>query len=203
MPSAQKRVGRTEIRITGFGGQGVVLAGHIIGRACAIHADLNATMIQSFGPEARGSACSATLVVSDDEVLYPYIQRPDIFVVMSTEGYEKYGEELKDDGMLVYEQDLVRPVAKAGQKAFGIPSTRIAESLGRAIVQNIVMVGFFAGVSNLVSQAAMRDAVMGSVPAGTEEINLQAFEKGLEYANRAVVHPTLEVTRAAVEEVPV
>jgi 2-oxoglutarate ferredoxin oxidoreductase subunit gamma len=203
MPRALRKVGRIEIRITGFGGQGVVLAGHIIGRACSIHADLNATMIQSFGPEARGSACSSTLVVSDDEVLYPYIQRPDIFVVMSAEGYEKFGEELKDDGVLIYEQDLVRPAAKAGQKPFGSPPTRIAESLGRAIVQNIVMVGFFAGVANLVSAEAMRDAVKGSVPEGTEEINLQAFEKGLEYAHRAVVHPTLEITRAAVEEVPV
>ena len=203
MPSAQERTGRIEIRITGFGGQGVVLAGHIIGRACAIHADLNATMIQSFGPEARGSACSATLVVSDEEVLYPYIQRPDIFVVMSTEGYEKYGGELKDDGLLVFEQDLVRPVLQTGQKAFGVPSTRIAESLGKAIVQNIVMVGFFAGVSDLVTEEAMREAVIGSVPAGTEELNSQAFEKGLEYAHRALAGATLADTRAAVEEVPV
>ena len=75
---------RTEIRITGFGGQGVVLSGYIIGRACAIDAGKHATMIQSFGPEARGSACSATLTVSDTEVLYPYIGRPDIFVVMSS-----------------------------------------------------------------------------------------------------------------------
>jgi 2-oxoglutarate ferredoxin oxidoreductase subunit gamma len=202
MPSAEKRVGRTEIRITGFGGQGVVLAGHIIGRACAIHADLHATMIQSFGPEARGSACSATLVVSDDEILYPYIQRPDIFVVMSTEGYEKFGGELKGDGLLVYEQDLVWPDLQAGQKARGVPSTRIAESLGKAIVQNIVMVGFFAGVSDLASQDAMREAVMGSVPAGTEEVNLKAFEKGLEYANRATVHPASDDPAAVVEEVP-
>jgi 2-oxoglutarate ferredoxin oxidoreductase subunit gamma len=203
MPSAQVKAGRIEIRITGFGGQGVVLAGHIIGRACAIHADLHATMIQSFGPEARGSACSATLVVSDEEVLYPYIQRPDIFVVMSTEGYEKYGGELKDDGLLVFEQDLVRPVLQTGQKAFGVPSTRIAESLGKAIVQNIVMVGFFAGVAELVDQDAMREAVMGSVPAGTEELNLQAFEKGLEYAHRAAIQPVREDPEAVVEEVPV
>lgn len=203
MPSAEKGVGRTEIRITGFGGQGVVLAGHIIGRACAIHADLYATMIQSFGPEARGSACSATLVVSNDEVLYPYIRRPDIFVVMSTEGYEKYGGDLKEDGLLVYEQDLVQPTLQAGQKACGVPSTRIAESLGRAIVQNIVMVGFFAGVSELVSEDAMREAVMGSVPAGTEELNLQAFEKGLDYAHRATVHSVQEDPEAVVEEVPV
>ncbi|MEX1310164.1 MAG: 2-oxoacid:acceptor oxidoreductase family protein [Candidatus Sulfomarinibacteraceae bacterium] len=86
---------RTEIRITGFGGQGVVLSGHIIGRACAVHADMHATMIQSFGPEARGSACSTTLAVSDTEVLYPYIGRPDVFVVMSAEGYDKYRDELR------------------------------------------------------------------------------------------------------------
>ena len=127
---------RIEVRLTGFGGQGVVLAAHIIGHACALNADRNATMIQSFGPEARGSACSATLAISDTEVLYPYISRPDTLVAMSSEGYGKYRDELKDDGTLLYEQDLVHPQVKKGQKAFGVPSTRIAESLGRAIVQN-------------------------------------------------------------------
>ena len=92
---------RTEIRITGLGGQGVVLSGYIIGRACAIHSNMHATLIQSFGPEARGSACTATLAASDTEVLYPYINRPDILVVMSAEGYEKYRDELKDKGTLV------------------------------------------------------------------------------------------------------
>ena len=202
MPRTQQQLGRREIRITGFGGQGVVLAGHIIGRACAIHGGFNATMIQSFGPEARGSACSSTLVVADEEILYPYIERPDIFVVMSTEGYEKYGEQLRDDGLLVYEQDLVHPVFKVDQECFGIPSTRIAESLGKPIVQNIVMVGFFAGVSGLVSEEAMREAVKGSVPAGTEDLNLKAFDQGLDYAHQAEVHPTLEFKKAP-EEVPV
>ncbi len=172
---------RKEIRITGFGGQGVVLSGYIIGRACSINSDKHATMIQSFGPEARGSACSSTLVVSDTEVLYPYIQRPDIFIVMSGEGYEKFGEELKEDGLLVYEKDLVHPTFKEGQPAFGIPSTRIAESLGRTIIQNIVMLGFFAAVVKLVPREAMRDAVKDSVPAGTEELNLKAFDAGWAY----------------------
>ncbi len=171
---------RTEIRITGFGGQGVVLAGHIIGRACAVHAGQHATMIQSFGPEARGSACSTTLAISPEEVLYPYIHRPDVFVVMSAEGYDKYADELKDDGTLVYERDLVQPHPKKGQKAFGVSSTRIAEELGRSIVQNIVMVGFFAAVTKMVPREAMRDAVRGSVPEGTEELNLRAFDAGWE-----------------------
>jgi 2-oxoglutarate ferredoxin oxidoreductase subunit gamma len=171
-------VSRTEIRITGFGGQGVILAGHIIGRACAVEAGRHATMIQSFGPEARGSACSATLTVSDREVLYPYITRPDIFVVMSGEGHEKHARELKDDGVLVYEKDLVQPDPKPGQRTFGVSSTRIAEEQGRSIVQNIVMVGFFTAATKIVPKNAMRQAVKSSVPAGTEELNLRAFDAG-------------------------
>jgi len=169
---------RTEIRITGFGGQGVVLTGYIIGRATAIDAGHHATMIQSFGPEARGSACSTTLVVSESEVLYPYIQRPDIFVVMSGDGYETYRDELKDNGTLVYESDLVKPRLKEGQPSFGVPSTRIAEELGRSLVQNIVMLGFFTAATQLVPKDAMRQAVKHSVPAGTEELNLAAFDRG-------------------------
>jgi len=171
-------VNRTEIRITGFGGQGVILAGHIIGRASAVEAGRHATMIQSFGPEARGSACSATLAVSDREVLYPYIQRPDIFVVMSGEGYELHGHELKEDGILVYEKDLVKPTSRPGQRAYGVSSTRIAEEQGRAIVQNIVMVGFFTAATRLVPRDAMREAVRNSVPPGTQELNLRAFDAG-------------------------
>ncbi|MCU0233359.1 MAG: 2-oxoacid:acceptor oxidoreductase family protein [Thermoanaerobaculales bacterium] len=175
----EKRPTRTEIRITGFGGQGVVLSGHIIGRACAVNAGMHATMIQSFGPEARGSACSTTLAVSDTEVLYPYIGRPDVFVVMSSEGWEKFGNELKDDGTLVYERDLVKVQPKPGQQAFGVSSTRIAEELGRPIVQNIVMLGFFAAVTRIVPVERMREAVRESVPKGTEELNLKAFDAGV------------------------
>lgn len=172
---------RTEIRITGYGGQGVVLSAYIIGKACAVNSSLHATMIQSFGPEARGSACSATLAISDTEVLYPYIQHPDVFVVMSSEGYDKFHGELKDNGILVYEKDLVHPAVKEGQPAFGVPSTRIAESLGRTLVQNIVMLGFFAAVTKIVPREAMQDAVKSSVPAGTEDLNLKAFNAGWNY----------------------
>lgn len=193
---------RVEIRITGFGGQGVVLAGHIIGRACAIHAGKNATMIQSFGPEARGSHCSATLAICEGEVLYPYISRPDILVAMSSEGFEMFRDELKDDGILVYEQDLVQPVVKDGQRAYGAPSTRLAEALGRAIVQNIVMVGFFGATTGLVPADALREAVEHSVPAGTEKLNLAAFDRGFEYFEGAVTQPALEVRRPPLEGAP-
>jgi len=174
-------VSRTEICLAGFGGQGVVMSGYVIGRACAVNAGQHATLIQSFGPEARGSACSATLAISDAEVLYPYVHHPDIFVVMSAEGYEKFGGNMKTGGVLIYEKDLVHPTLKEGQPAYGVPSTRIAESLGRTIVQNIVMVGFFAAVTKIVPRETIRNAVKESVPPGTEELNLKAFDAGYRY----------------------
>ncbi len=171
---------RLEIRITGFGGQGVVLAAHILGHA-AIHAGKHATMIQSFGPEARGASCSATLVVSPDEVLYPYIARPSLLVAMSSDGYEKFKGELAPGGTLIYESDLVRGVDAGAERTFGIPSTRIAETLRKPMVQNMVMLGFVAAVTGLIPVEKMRDAVRDSVPAGTEDINLQAFDAGAAY----------------------
>jgi 2-oxoglutarate ferredoxin oxidoreductase subunit gamma len=182
---------RREIRITGFGGQGVVLCGYIIGRACAVNAGMHATMIQSFGPEARGSACSATLVVSDSPILYPYIRRLEIFVAMSAEGYEKYHDQLIDDGILLYEENLVHPTCKDGQAAFGIPSTRIAESVGRVIVQNIVMLGFFREVTQIVTREAMREAVKLSVPSGTAELNLKALDAGIDHFEKVYAESEL------------
>ncbi|HPS79904.1 MAG TPA: 2-oxoacid:acceptor oxidoreductase family protein [Thermoanaerobaculaceae bacterium] len=173
---------RTEVRVTGYGGQGVVLISTVIGRAWAVHAGKHAAMIQSFGPEARGSACSATLAMSETEVLYPYVRHPDVLVAMSSEGYELYRKELKEDGILIYESNLVKPKAQAGRKDYGVPSTRIAESLGRVLVQNVVMLGFFSAITRLVPMDAMEEALRRSVPAGTEELNLKAFAKGRLYA---------------------
>ena len=171
----------TEIRVTGFGGQGVVLLAYVVGRAAAIDAGRHSTMIQTFGPEARGSTCSATLVVSDHEVLYPYIRGTDVLVVMSNEAYDKYKDELKPGGILVYENSLVHPTPLAGQRAFGAPSTRIAESLKRPIVGNMVMLGFVTAATGITTREVMREAVKASVPSGTEEFNLQGFDAGWVY----------------------
>ena len=187
---------RTEVRVTGYGGQGVVLISTVIGRAWAVHAGKHATMIQSFGPEARGSACSATLAMSEREVLYPYVRHSDVLVAMSSEGCDLYCGELKDDGVLIYESNLVRPTTRAGQRAWGIPSTRIAESLGRVLVQNVVMLGFFSAITMLVPLDAMREALRHSVPSGTEELNMKAFEKGREYAEELLAGRTPEAARA-------
>lgn len=171
-----------EIKIGGFGGQGVILAGMIIGKAASIYDNKYATLIQSFGPEARGSACSAQLIISPEKILYPYVTRPDILMVMSQEAFTKFSPELADDGLLLIEEELVKVSnLKPKVKLYGIPATRFAEELGRRLVLNIVMVGFFAAVTNLISAGAFRKAVADSVPKGTENLNLQAFEKGYAY----------------------
>ena len=112
----------TEIKFGGFGGQGVILAGIIIGRAASIYENRFATLTQSFGPEARGSACSAQVIVSDEKVLYPYVTRPEILLVMSQEACNKFLPEATDDATVIIEEDLVKPKGlKPGMKVYGIP----------------------------------------------------------------------------------
>jgi 2-oxoglutarate ferredoxin oxidoreductase subunit gamma len=172
----------TEIRIAGFGGQGVILSAMVLGRAASIHQGEFATMTQNFGPEARGGACSAQLVLSDQPVLYPYVTQPDMLVVMSQEAYTKFAPELKDGGTLIVEQDLVRVTdIPRSTKVYSCPATRLAEELGKRMVLNSVMVGFLTAVTKLLDPEAVRKAVADSVPSSFRELNLKAFEKGYEY----------------------
>jgi 2-oxoglutarate ferredoxin oxidoreductase subunit gamma len=172
----------TEIRITGLGGQGVILSGYIIGKAASIFNNQHATLTQSFGPEARGSACSAQVIVSDDRVLYPYVTAPQIMVAMSNDGYLKYKDTVAKNAIILYDSDLVK-VEEQGAKTrnYGIPATRFAEDIGRKIVLNIIMLGFFGAVTQLMPREAFHKAVKNSVPPGTEELNLKAFDKGYDY----------------------
>jgi len=176
---------RTEIEIGGFGGQGVILSGYIIGRAASIYDNKFATMIQAFGPEARGSSTSAQLIVSDEPITYPYITAPNLMVLMSQESYTKFSSELISGGTLITEEELVTPNdLRKDIKHYSIPATRFAEELGKKIVLNIVMIGFTAAISDVVNQHAMIEAVKVSVPKGTEDLNLRAFVKGFEYGKK-------------------
>ena len=194
----------TEIRIAGFGGQGVILSAIVLGKAASIHQGEYATMTQNFGPEARGGACSAQLMLSDQPVLYPYVTQPDVLVVMSQEAYTKFGPELKDGGTLLIERDLVRVSDLPKQtKIYSVPATRLAEELGKRMVLNIVMVGFFAAVTQLLEADAVRKAVADSVPASFRDLNLKAFDKGYEYGNAALAagpeRPDLEPHEVSLE----
>jgi 2-oxoglutarate ferredoxin oxidoreductase subunit gamma len=171
-----------EIRLAGFGGQGIILAGYIIGKAAAIFDNKFSTLIQSFGPEARGSSCSAQVVISESQILYPYLIQPNISILLSRDAYDKFSGELPDDGIMLIEKDLVQP--KTSNKKipmYAIPATRLAEEMGRKIVTNIIMVGFFSAITKITSYEATKDAVKSSVPPGTEELNLKAFETGYQY----------------------
>ena len=176
------QLGLTEIRIAGFGGQGVILSAIILGRAASIHQGQYATMTQNFGPEARGGACSAQLILSDQPVLYPYVTQPDILVVMSQEAYSRFAPELKDGGTLIVERDLVRVTDLPREtKVHSVPATRLAEELGKRMVLNSVMVGFFTAVTHLLDPDAVRKAVADSVPSSFHDLNRKAFEKGYDY----------------------
>lgn len=169
----------TEIRIAGFGGQGVILSATIIGKAAAIFQGAYATMTQSFGPEARGGSSSAQVILSDEPILYPYVTQPDILVVMSQEAFTRFAPELKPGGMLLVERDLVRVSdLPSGTRVYSVPATRLAEELGRKMVLNVVMVGFFAAVTGLLDPDSVRQAVSDSVPSGFQQLNLAAFDKG-------------------------
>ena len=179
----------TEIRIAGFGGQGVILSAIVIGKAGCIFEGGYATMTQSFGPEARGGACSAQVILSDTPVLYPYVTQPDILVVMSQEAYRLFTPQLKPDGFLIIEEDLVRVgELPPGVRVYSVPATRLAEQLGKRMVLNIVMVGFFGAVTNLLNSSSLRQAVASSVPDAFRELNLKAFDKGFEYGTNEVAN---------------
>jgi 2-oxoglutarate ferredoxin oxidoreductase subunit gamma len=177
----------TEIRIAGFGGQGVILSAIVIGKAASIVEGGFATMTQSFGPEARGGACSAQVIIDSKPVLYPYVTNPDVLIVMSQEAYTKFAPELKQGGTLIVEQDLVKisGLSQAG-KVYSAPATRIAEELGKRMVLNIVMVGFTAAVTSLVDRDALRKAVGDSVPPSFRDLNLKAFDRGYDYGIQAL-----------------
>ncbi len=187
----------SQIRFSGYGGQGIIRSGYIGGKAAALFDDKHAVMIQSFGPEARGSACSSQLLISDAPVLYPYLTEADVLVAMSQEACDKYLPGLRAGGILLIDRDLVKTVAETSDEfqIFAIPATRIGEELGNRIVANVVMLGFFAAITQSVSAEAMRKALPGSVPERALALNQQAFDRGFDYGKaqlRVADEPTLQ-----------
>ncbi len=178
-----------EVLLGGFGGQGIILSGLILGKAASLFSDKHATFTQSYGPEARGGACSANVMISDGEIDYPYVTQPHHVMVMSQGAYEKYVTNLRPDGRLLYDTDLVELKHRRKDiNRFGIPATRLAEELGRKIVANIVMLGFVAAVTEVVDYEAMKSAILDSVPPGTEELNLKAYNTGYDEGRKALEH---------------
>ncbi len=171
---------KKEIRFSGFGGQGVILMGHIFGEAAVIDGK-DVTLTKSYGPEARGGACSTDIIISDDRVHYPQVREPDILISMSQSALDTYVSELKEDGLLLIDTGLV----ESSREAEGLHATEIAgEELGLKMVANIVMLGYFTAKTKLVSKDSMEEAVAKLVPEGTEEKNIEAFNRGYEEGNK-------------------
>lgn len=176
---------RTEIRIGGFGGQGVILAGIILGKAASIFDNNEAVQTQSYGPEARGGASKCEVVVSDSKIDYPKVESPDIFIAMSNEALIKYIVDLKDEGTLIVDpgttdiEDVREFIDQHNIKVYEAPATKTAnDEIGLKIVANIVMVGAITKITGVISENAAIEAIKDSVPAGTEEKNINAFKAG-------------------------
>ena len=165
----------------GLGGQGIILAGYIMGKAACLFDKKNATHTQDYGPEARGGACRTQVVISDSKISYPYIDNPSVLAVMSQGAYTTYSPSMRQDTVLLIDEDLVKPKKSKHNRLFAIPATRIAQELGRVAVANIVMLGSITAITKVVSVDAMKKAVLDSVPKGTEELNMKAFDRGYSY----------------------
>ena len=165
------------IRLAGFGGQGIVMAGYVLGHAGILDGN-NALQTQSYGSESRGGACKSDVIISDGEVLDLAPTDLDVLIAMSQPALVKYLHNLKDGAVLIYESDLVRP-EDGGFRRFGLPATELArKTFGREVVANVMMLGCLAGLTGVVSRDSLRRAISESVPPNSVEMNLQAFEDG-------------------------
>lgn len=172
---------RSEVRLAGFGGQGIVLAGYVLGKAVALYGGKNAVFSQSYGPEARGGACAAELIISDGEIDYPMVVRPDVVVLMSQEAFHRYGPQVGAGGTVIMDSDLVQTDTQ-GERIYRAPFTRLAEELGNRIAANMVMLGFLAAATGLVRREALEEAIRTSVRERTVPLNLKACAAGYDYA---------------------
>ncbi len=175
---------RYEIRLSGSGGQGLILMGIILAEAIGIYDGRFVAQTQSYGPEARGGSSKSEVIVSDEEIDYPKAMRLDLFLAMNQRSCDDYYLDLKPEGLLIVDSTLVTQVPTS--KAFQIPFTRIArEKFKREMVANIVALGALAQLSPIVSSKAVESAVLARVPKGTEKLNRDALKAGMAAAKQA------------------
>lgn len=177
--------GRVEIRLAGEGGQGMILAGIILAEAASIYDNKNAIQTQSYGPEARGGASKAEVVIGNEEIDFPEVLTADALVALSQEACDKYAQNLKKGGILIVDEENVSRVPMSN--AVKAPITRLAmQATGKAITANVVALGVLVGLTEVVTRQAIEKAVLGRAPRGTEEMNRAALNAGLEYADKEV-----------------
>jgi 2-oxoglutarate ferredoxin oxidoreductase subunit gamma len=180
---------RYEIRLTGSGGQGLIIAGIILAEAAGIYDGKSVCQTQSYGPEARGGASKAEVVISDQEIDYPKAIKPDLLLAMNQKSCDTYFFDLKPKGTLIVDSTFVKQLPTT--RAIPIPFTQIARTLvGKEMAANIVALGALATITRVVSLASLETAVLNRVPPGTEELNRKALEAGIEAAKRYLQEKT-------------
>lgn len=171
---------KTEIRIGGSGGQGVVLAAQILGKAAVLDGK-NALQTQAYGAEARGSLSKSEVIISDGKIGFPAVRKPDILVAMSQEALDKLLKDLKPDGTLTVDSTNITTVPETNAKVHKIPMTETAKkTFGDTIYANMIMLGVFVKITNLVTVQSMENTIRENVSAKTVETNINAFRKGLQ-----------------------
>lgn len=180
LPRRTDHLPRTEVQLGGFGGQGIMSAGNIIGQAATIYDGLEASLTQSYGPEARGGAAGSQVVIASDPIHHPHLVEPTSMIIMSQEAYTKYVMNLSAGGMLLIDDGLVKlpPESRQDIAIFGIAATQIAEEFGNVRSANAVMLGLWTAITGAVSKPAMRQSLTDSVPPKTIEVNLKSFDTG-------------------------
>ena len=175
---------KTEIRICGLGGQGVVLAGQILGKAAVNHGK-NAAQTQSYGAEARGSAAKSELVISDQKIGYPMVRKCDILVAMNQEAVDKNIKDLKEDGTLIVDSTNVSTLPETKARTFKIPATETAErEIGAKLYANIIMLGALTKATRIVDETSMVEALRSSFPEKAVDKNIEAYNRGKQLATQ-------------------
>lgn len=174
-----------EIRLSGSGGQGLLLAGIILAEA-AIDDGLNAVQTQSYGPEARGGASKSEVIISEDSIDFPKVRNCDILLSLTQKSYEQYNDNIKDNGILIIDSS-VNVNNSSNNKIYSIPILDSASKvLGKPMVTNIVAIGALVAITKAVTKEALMSAVLSRVPKGTEDLNKKALELGYEIAEKAI-----------------
>jgi len=176
---------RYEIRLSGSGGQGLILIGKVLAEAAAIYDGLNATQSQSYGPEARGGASRSEVIISDGDIDYPKAEDIDLLLALTQEACDKYMGDLKENGVLIVDSQMVTKPPIGKFKVVSLPIIQSAvERLGKYMVSNIIALGIISKISGIVSEDAVLHGIRARVPKGTEDLNIQAYNTGVELAKK-------------------
>jgi len=172
---------RYEIRLSGSGGQGLILAGVMLAQAMGVEDGKNVVQTQSYGPEARGGASRADVVVSTDTIYYPKPMGLDLLLALTQEACDTYYPSLKEGGILIIDSDLIHQPPNPG--CYSFPFTQLAKNeIGHVMVANVISLGAIVEITGLCTKDSIRKVVKSRAPVGTEEKNLQALELGFKIA---------------------